>query len=158
MNRLSPNASLWLTLARVCLGAYWLIHGLSKLLNHSALRIPSWYHGALAGPIAQNVRWTEPAISIAETLIGLLLILGLLTRPSALGAAALGAGFLLTKGGVAEYTVLATGATAITVLALVIFGVAPGFGIDHLSRYARERSSQRVQRVKATPVHVRWPD
>ncbi|MBV8726196.1 MAG: DoxX family membrane protein [Candidatus Eremiobacteraeota bacterium] len=158
MNRLSPNASLWLTLARIYLGAYWLIHGLSKLLNHSALRIPQWYHGMLAGPVTQNMRWSEPAISITETLVGLLLVLGLLTRASALGAAALGAGFLLTKGVLTDYTVVATGAAAITVLALVIFALAPGFGIDHLSSFARERSARRVQRVRATPVNVKWPD
>ncbi len=158
MNRLSPNASLWLTLGRVYLGGYWLIHGLSKLLNHSALRIPTSYHGALAGPIAQNLRWTEPTIAVGETLIGVLLILGLMTRISALGAAALGAGFLLMKGGYADYTVLATSAAAVTVLALVICACAPGLGVDHLSRYVRERSAQRVQRVRATPVDVAWPD
>jgi len=158
MNRLSPNASLWLTLGRVYLGAYWLIHGLSKLLNHSRLRIPPPYHGALAAPISQNLRWTEPTIAIAETLIGLLLILGLMTRVSALGAALLGAGFILTKGGYIDYTVLATSAMAVTVLALIVCALAPGLGVDHLSRYARERSMQRTQRVRATPVDVVWPD
>jgi len=158
MNRLSPNAAFWLAVGRVYLGAYWLIHGLLKLLNHTALRIPSWYHGALAAPIAQNLRWTEPAISIAETVVGLLLIVGLFTRASALAAAGLGAGFLLTKGGYADYTVLAGGTAAITVLALLIFAAAPAFSVDHLARYARVRGAQRVQRVRATPVNVRWPD
>ena len=149
---------MWLTLGRVFLGAYWLIHGLSKLLNHATLRIAPSYHGMLAGPIAQNLRWSEPAIAIAETLVGVLLILGLMTRLSALGAAALGAGFLLTKGGYGDYMILATSGAAVTVLALLICALAPGLGIDHLSRFARERSPQRVQRVRATPVDVRWPD
>ena len=158
MNRLSPNASLWLTLGRVYLGAYWLIHGLSKLLNHSVLRVPSSYHGPLSGVISQNLKWSEPAIAIAETLIGVLLILGLMTRMSALGAALLGAGYIFTKGGYWDYTILATGAAAVTVLALVVCALAPGLGIDHVSRYARERSMNRTQRVRATPVDVPWPD
>lgn len=158
MNRLPPNASFWLTIARVYLGAYWLIHGLSKLLNHAQLTIPSWYHGMLAGPLAQNLRVAEPAVAIAETIVGSLLILGLFTRASALAAIALGAGFLLTKGAYVDYAAFAGGAAAITVLGLVTFALASELGLDGLGRYVRERGTRGVQRVQATPVEVRWPD
>jgi len=158
MNPLSPNAAFWLAIARVYLGAYWLIHGVSKLLNHGQLTIPPWYHGMLAGPLAQNLRVAEPAVAIAEAIVGSLLILGLFTRLSALAAIALAAGFFLTKGAYPDYTAFAGNTAAITVLALLTFALASDFGLDGLGRYARERSSRRVQRVQATPVDVRWPE
>ena len=154
MNPLSPNAAFWLAIARVYLGAYWLIHGVSKLLNHGQLTIPPWYHGMLAGPLAQNLRVAEPAVAIAEVIVGSLLILGLFTRLSALAAIALAAGFL-TKGAYPDYTAFAGNTAAITVLALLTFALASDFG---LSFDKLRMTRRRVQRVQATPVDVRWPE
>jgi uncharacterized membrane protein YphA (DoxX/SURF4 family) len=158
MNRLPPNAAFWLTVGRVYLGAYWLIHGLAKLLNHAQLTIPPWYHGMLAGSLAQNMRYAEPAVAIAESVVGLLLILGLFTRLSAFAALALGAGFFLTKGAYMDYAAFAGSAAAITVLAVITFALSPGAGLDGLGAYARARSARRVERVRATPVNVQWPE
>lgn len=158
MTSLSPHAAFWLTIVRIYLGAYWLVHGLGKLLGAPST-VPGWYHGPLAALVVQNAHSALPVLAAAEVLAGVLLVFGLFTRLAALGAIVFAAGFLLTKGTyVTNYAELAGGAASVLMLAVLTFALSADFGIDGIRRYARQRQVMRVERVEATPVDITWPE
>lgn len=157
MTRLSPHAAFWLTIVRIYVGVFWLIHGLAKLAGGKPVYLPSWYHGLLVSSAHQYAHSYFQIVAAAEVLVGVLLIFGLFTRAAAFVALLLAAGFLLTKGGYTSYEGIAGTAPALIVMSLVTFALAADFGLDGIRRYARERQSVRVERVEATPVDVKWP-
>lgn len=160
MNRLSPHAAFWLSIARIYLGAFWLVHGLFKLLGGAPLLVPAWYHGVLARPLLANVHTIAPIVAAVEALVGVLLVFGLFTRFSAFIALTLAAGFFLTKGNYTAYTGMADSSGALIVLALVTFALSADYGVDGIARALREKRKTHVNetRVVGTPVDVKWPE
>ena len=159
MTRLPAHAALWLTIVRIYVGAYWLAHGLSKLLAGVPAAEPSWYHGPLAALLAQNAHTALPVLAAAEVLAGVLLVFGLFTRLAAFAAIVFAEGFLLTKGTyVTNYLELAGGAASVLMLAVLTFALSADFGVDGIRRYVRQRQEMRLERVEATPVDITWPE
>lgn len=158
MTRLSPHAAFWLTIVRIYVGVFWLIHGLSKLIGGKAAYLPSWYHGPFLHLAQQYAHSYFQIVAASEVVVGFLLIFGLFTRLGAFAALILATGFLLTKGGYSSYEGIAGTAPALLVMSLVTFMLAADFGVDGIARYVRERQRTRVERVEATPVDVPWPE
>lgn len=159
MTRLPAHAAFWLTILRIYLGGYWVVHGLSKLLGGAPAAEPAWYHGPLAALLAQNAHSALPVLAAAEVLAGVLLIFGLFTRAAAFAAICFAAGFLLTKGTyVTNYAELAGGAASVLMLAVLTFALSGDFGVDGIRRYVRQRQEMRLERVEATPVDITWPE
>lgn len=159
MTRLSPHAAFWLTLVRIYLGAYWLVHGLSRLLGGAPATFPAWYHGTIAHVLLQNAHTIVPIVSALEVFAGVMLVFGLFTRFSSLLAFGLAAGFFLTKGNYTTYAGLANNSGALMMLSLLTFALAADFGVDGMRRYFRERQTVRpAERVEATPVDIAWPE
>lgn len=159
MNRLSPHAAFWLTVVRIYLGVFWLVHGLSKLAGGAPAVIPSWYHGMLVHIIVQNAHTLLPIVAAVEVAAGALLVFGLFTRLSAFVALVLAVGFMLTKGDYMSYSGVLNTSGSLVVLALLTFATAADFGVDGIRRAIRERQgSGGTERVQATPVDVKWPE
>ncbi|MDQ6929856.1 MAG: DoxX family membrane protein [Candidatus Eremiobacteraeota bacterium] len=159
MNRLPAHAAFWLTVARIYLGAYWLLTGLGKLIGGRTIAIPPWYHGPLAHTVLINAHTAVPIVAALEVLTGILLIFGLFIRVGALGAFLLAAGFFLTKGGYSSYASVLGSSATLMVLALVTFMLAADFGVDGVRRAVRERHAVRAtEHLEATPVDIQWPE
>lgn len=159
MNRLPVHAAFWLTIARIYLGAYWLLSGAGKLAGGRTVGVPAWYHGPLAHVVSMNAHTAVPIIAAVEVLTGTLLIFGLFTRIGAFAAFVLAAGFFLTKGGYASYSSVLGASATLMMLALVTFMLAADFGVDGVRRAVRERHGARpTEHIEATPVDVTWPE
>lgn len=115
----SSAASLGLLVLRVVVGAVFIAHGAQKIF-HDTLPATAEAFAGMGVPFAGVV---GPAIALLEFAGGILLVLGLVTRPIALLLAAtmvvalvlvhLPAGFFATDGGYEYVLVLAAGGLAL---------------------------------------------
>ncbi|MEH3089814.1 MAG: DoxX family protein [Microbacterium arborescens] len=115
----SSAASLGLLVLRVVVGAVFIAHGAQKIFQDTLPATAEAFAG-MGVPFATAV---GPAIALLEFVGGMLLVLGLMTRPIALLLAAtmvvalvlvhLPAGFFATDGGYEYVLVLAAGGLAL---------------------------------------------
>ncbi|MBW1639888.1 MULTISPECIES: DoxX family protein [Microbacterium] len=118
-NTSKPAASIGLLILRVVVGAIFAVHGAQKVFEFT---LPGTAQ-AFAGMGAPLPEFTGPAIALIELVGGILLILGVLTRPAAVLLAAdmvgaiflvhLPAGFWVSEGGYEFVAVLGAAALAL---------------------------------------------
>jgi uncharacterized membrane protein YphA (DoxX/SURF4 family) len=121
----------WLALFRIYVGAFWLIHGVPKLLDpafghpggmmaHSIAKASAGgsgpYHAFLTGVVLPHLSLFATLVSWGETLAGISLVLGLLTPVGATGGAFLALNYWAMK---SSWTTL-NGIVGIDMLAIVI--------------------------------------
>lgn len=104
----------WLALARITVGAIWLVHGTGKFLNADKFMPPDGfmaklvangvattagpYHDFLANVVTPNIALFAELVRVGEVLVGSLLVLGFLTRLGGLGGMFLTANYMLAQG------------------------------------------------------------
>src|SRR5258708_2738941 len=136
-----PAPSRWLALLRIYTGAWfvWLgasqaYHGFigsfSRLLNERAHPFAEFYHSFLTNFVIPNQQLVAYGLVAVEILIGLLLVLGLLTRLTTVIALVVSVNYFLSLAR-ADSTYLTITLTGI-VIVLVLFGAAAGrvWGMD----------------------------
>ncbi len=104
----------WLAILRVGVGIVWLLHGTSKFLHADQFMPPDGlmskmvagglttttgsYHDILANVVNPNIGLFAEAVRVGEVLVGLLLVLGFLTRLGGLGGMFLTLNYMLVAG------------------------------------------------------------
>ncbi|PZR59712.1 MAG: hypothetical protein DLM50_00990 [Candidatus Meridianibacter frigidus] len=154
MTRLPPHAAFWLSIARLYLGAYWLIHGLRKLIFPHPSAVAGQL-GHLSAPpglsaqaiVAHTTTWL-PIASTLEVVVGTALVLGVLTRLSAFGALVAAGAYFFASGAYLNYGGYAGAASSVMVLALLVLALPTGFGMN-------PAVDRRVRRVR--PEFVEEP-
>jgi len=139
-------------LALRLLAGYWFLHaGLTKLLAAEPFSASGWLTGAaggtVVGPItvwfANNAAWfVDLAIPLGETLIGLGLLVGALTRLAAFFGAFLMAFFYLGNAGFGHGFVNGDLLGLLAFMGVAVLGAGSAYGIDALvanTRFARAR-------------------
>src|SRR6266700_3227792 len=136
-----PRPSRWLGLLRIYTGVWFLWFGSSqlyhgfvgsfpRLLNEQTRPFGGFYHSFLVNFVASNSNSVAIGLVTAEILIGLLLVLGLLTRLTTFIALVVAVNYLLAlaKGGTTYLTIILTG----IIIILVLGGAAAGriWGMD----------------------------
>lgn len=105
------NGMAWV---RILIGAVWLNGALEKLLSPSfpqqfatsleaggfVTLAPPWFQGIMRGIVVPNAELFAQLSRFGELLLGLMLILGLLTNPAAVGSILLSLALLFSAGGV----------------------------------------------------------
>ena len=151
MTRQSVHAAFWLTVLRMYLGVFWLLHGVNKLIAPGGAAGSTLHATLVRWPmLAPYTNELIPIIAALEVAVGGLLIVGLLTRLAAFGSLLLAVGYFIVKGAFLNYGGYAGAASAIAVASLVTLAVASDFGVDSLRRYARQRRTRRVDAPDAT--------
>jgi thiosulfate dehydrogenase (quinone) large subunit len=103
-----------IVVVRVLIGAVWLNGGLEKLLNPAFPRqfaasldaggfvaqAPPFFRGFMQDTVIPNAELFAQLIRAGELTLGIALILGLLTNPTAIGSALLSLVIMLSQGGV----------------------------------------------------------
>lgn len=137
----------WLAVIRIYTGIFWLLHGIPKILNpHFAqtdglmantLREASAggvgaYHDFLVHTVLPNAPLFGHLVAWGETLTGVSLLLGLLTRLGGLVGVFLPLNYWLMKGGPSDLTTLGGLDWAAMALSFVSLVMPTGlvFGID----------------------------
>jgi uncharacterized membrane protein YphA (DoxX/SURF4 family) len=136
-----PAPSRWLALLRIYTGAWfvWLgasqaYHGFigsfTRLLNERSHPFFEFYHSFLTNFVIPNQQIVAYTLVASEILIGLLLILGLLTRVTTIVALVVAVNYFLALGR-ADSMILTITLTGIVII-LVLFGSAAGrvWGMD----------------------------
>jgi len=136
-----PTPSRWLALLRIYAGAWfvWLgasqaYHGFvgsfTRLLNEHSRPFAEFYHSFLTSFVIPNAQIIAICLIAAEILIGLLLILGLLTRLTTIIALVIAINYFLTLAR-ADRLYLTITLTGIVII-LVLLGSAAGrvWGMD----------------------------
>jgi uncharacterized membrane protein YphA (DoxX/SURF4 family) len=120
----SPRSyAFWLAIFRIYMGAYWLEHGLGKLMGHPPFAAPGGffeaflkdgvtktsgpYHDFLAGVVVPNLSIFGSLVEFGETATGALLLLGLFSRLGGLLGVFLALNYWMAKGlytGLSPYT------------------------------------------------------
>jgi uncharacterized membrane protein YphA (DoxX/SURF4 family) len=136
-----PAPSRWLALLRIYTGAWfvWLgasqaYHGFigsfTRLLNEHSHPFATFYQSFLSNFVIPNQQIVAYCLVASEILIGLLLILGLLTRVTTIIALVVAVNYFLALGR-ADSMILTITLTGIVII-LVLFGSAAGrvWGMD----------------------------
>ncbi len=134
------------------LAGYWFLHaGLTKVLAAEPFNATGWLTGAaggtVVGPItvwfANNAAWfVNLAIPLGETLIGLGLLVGALTRLAAFFGAFLMAFFYLGNAGYGHGFVNGDLLGLLAFMGVAVLGAGSAYGVDALlanTRFARRR-------------------
>jgi thiosulfate dehydrogenase [quinone] large subunit len=134
------------------LAGYWFLHaGLAKLLAAEPFSATGWLTGAAAGTVVgpvtvwfgNNAAWfVDAAIPLGETLIGLGLLVGALTRLAAFFGAFLMAFFYLGNAGYAHGFVNGDLLGLLAFLGVAVLGAGRAYGIDALIANSRFASSR----------------
>ena len=147
----SPRTyAFWLAIARIYLGAFWLMHGIPKFLQSDQFMPPNGfitnfitdgitkttgpYHDFLANTVQPNINVFAELVRLGEVVTGCLLLLGFFTRLGGFLGAFLALNYLLAKGG-AYHAEAWSGLDALTmVFSLVNFVLPTGrmLGVDGL--------------------------
>lgn len=122
------------------MAGYWFLHaGLSKLLAAEPFSATGWLTGAAGGTVvgpvtvwfANNAAWfVDAAIPLGETLIGLGLLVGALTRLAAFFGAFLMAFFYLGNAGYAHGFVNGDLLGLLAFLGVAVLGAGQVYGVD----------------------------
>ncbi len=140
----------WLAVLRVAVGVVWLLHGTSKFLHADQFMPPDGfmskvvagglsattgpYHDFLANVVSPNIGLFAEAVRVGEVLVGLLLVLGFLTRLGGLGGMFLTANYMLAQGTFGSQTGWSGLEGATFILSAINFVLPTGraFGVDWL--------------------------
>jgi len=169
----APTYARWLALIRFYTGFFWIMHGLGKV------RDPQWaapagncatiigqmiahtsgpYHDFIANTVLPNVTVFAHLVAWGETLTGVSLLLGLLTRVGGLVGALLALNYWAAKGHFHRPSGYATLDTAAAVLSFIHFVLPTGnaMGLDNLLAPRRRIVAETVEAVPA-PVPPAGP-
>jgi len=144
-----PNSSeaVWLAIIRILTGLFWLAHGARKVMNpdfassSGMVRMVGMAHHAtgsyqnfLTGYVVPNAALFAHLVAWGETLTGLSLTLGLLTRVGGLGGMFLTLNYMLMKGAFASIDTVASIDAATFLLSAVNVAAPTGMrlGLDGL--------------------------
>jgi uncharacterized membrane protein YphA (DoxX/SURF4 family) len=135
----SRTYAFWLALLRIYVGAFWLEHGLGKLLGHPAFGAPDGflpqylsqqipkvagpYHDFLVNVVQPNVQTFGFLVEFGELAVGALLVLGLFTRVGGFVGVVLALNYFASKGqltGLSSYAGLDILTAAVTAINVVL--------------------------------------
>jgi uncharacterized membrane protein YphA (DoxX/SURF4 family) len=131
----------WLAVFRIYTGVFWLAHGIPKLLNphffgpngmmttmitQSSADTSGFYHTFLQTVVLPNAALVSHLVAWGETLTGVSLLLGLLTRLGGVVGMFLPLNYFLMKG---SFAVTGLGGMDISALALSFVSVALPTGL-----------------------------
>lgn len=147
----------WLAVVRIFTGAFWLSHGIPKLMNpqffgpdgmagmvsQNAAQGSGPYNAFLQNVVLQNPVLFSHLVAWGETLTGVSLLLGLLTRVGGIVGMFLTLNYFLMKGSYAHITSIggldAAGFALSFISAVLPTGLV--FGLDQLLRSRRVTNS-----------------
>ncbi|MEO6835998.1 MAG: TQO small subunit DoxD [Candidatus Tumulicola sp.] len=166
----SSRYAAWLALVRILTGLMWLSHGVPKFTQSAAFMPPNGfmamyvahglqtsaepYHTFLATVVAPNLALFAELVRLGEVLVGLLLLLGALTRLGGLGGVLLTLNYISARGHLLSTTSFQSLDFGLLVLSLISLGLPTGrfFGVDALLARAKRAPPVRAQFVEEPPL------
>ena len=147
----------WLAVLRIYAGIFWLLHGVPKLLNpnfakpdgmmagmiqHALPQTSGAYHDFLVHVVLPNAPLFAHLVAWGETLTGVSLLLGLLTRVGGLVGVLLPLNYWLMKGDFTDFSSLGGLDWAAMALGFINLVLPTGlvFGLDAYLARRRRRS------------------